>query len=183
MKRLSSLTLLAVALASPVFADEVPKDFWQTPAIQGYGAMHPLPQAAFQPQKDQTYKILFLIEQGADKPGDLNHSLEAAARAVNLFASARVPADHLKIVALIAGTATAVVLDDEHYKAKLGVANPNLELIHKLHAAGVEFTVCGQAVLKKGFQLEWVNPEIEPALSALTTEAILQSQGYVKIDL
>lgn len=185
MKLLASavlgLNLLCCAQAAPPDTDA--KDFWQTPAIQGYGAMHPLPQGAYQPSKDQTYKLLFFVETGSDKPAEVNHSLEALARALNLFASAGVPSDHLKVVALVSGPATALVLDDEHYQAQLGVANPNLELIHRLHAAGVDFTVCGQAVLKKHYQLDWLNPEVKPALSALTTLAVLQTQGYVLISL
>jgi intracellular sulfur oxidation DsrE/DsrF family protein len=175
------LSLLGCAHAAPLDLDA--KDFWQTPAIQGHGAMHPLPEAAYQPSKDQTYKILFAVEAGSDKPGEANHGLEAVARAINLFASAGVPSDHLKLVVLVSGPATALVLDDEHYKAQFGVANPNLDLIHKLRLAGVDFTVCGQAVLKKHYQLDWLNPEIKPALSALTTLAVLQSQGYAVIDL
>jgi intracellular sulfur oxidation DsrE/DsrF family protein len=178
---LSSLCLAGTAAAAPMDLDA--KDFWQTPAIQGYGPMHPLPDAAYQPQKDQTYKILFLIEQGSDKPGEVNHSLEAVARAINVFASAGVPPEHLKIVTLISGPAAPLVLDDEHYKAQLGVGNPNLALIHKLHAAGVDFAVCGQAALKKRFQFDWINPEIKPALSALSTEILLQSQGYALVTL
>jgi len=178
---IASLTLACGAQAALIDLDA--KDFWQTPAIQGYGPMHPLPDAAYQPQKDQSYKILFLIEEASDKPGDVNHSLEAVARAINVFASAGVPPEHLKIVTLISGPAAALVLDDAHYKAQLGVANPNLELIHKLHAAGVDFAVCGQAALKKHFQPDWINPEIKLALSALSTEVILQAQGYALVTL
>jgi intracellular sulfur oxidation DsrE/DsrF family protein len=181
MLAVTGLILAGATQAAPMDLDA--KDFWQTPAIQGYGPMHPLPDAAYQPQKGQTYKILFLIEEASDKPGDINRSLEAVARAINVFASAGVPAEHLKIVTLVSGPATALVLDDAHYKAQLGVANPNIELIHRLHAAGVDFAVCGQAALKKHFQFDWINPEIKPALSAMSTEIVLQAQGYVLVTL
>lgn len=176
-----ALALALAAPATPAAADD--KDFWQTPAIQGYGPMHPYPEGAYQPQKEQVYKILFFVDGGGDKPAEVNKQLEAVARAINLFSSAGVPADHLKIVTLVSGSGTAAVLDAEHYKAQFGVANPNLELIHKLHAFGVDFTVCAQAVLKKQYQLDWINAEVKPALSALTTLAILQTQGYVLINL
>jgi len=186
MKLMHALAAVALALAVNAQADSATaqdKDFWQTPAIAGYGAMHPLPEAAYQPQKDQVYKILFLVEGGADKPAEVNGELEAVARTINLFASAGVPPDHLKLVTLIAGSATPDVLDAGHYKEKLGVANPNLELIHKLRGYGVDIVTCSQAVLKRQYQLDWINPDIKPALSALTTLAVLQSQGYVLISL
>ncbi len=175
------LILAAGAQAAPAATQD--KDFWQTPAISGYGPMHPFPEGVYQPQKDQVYKVLFFVDGGGDKPGEVNNQLEAVARAINLFSSAGVPPDHLKIVTLISGSATAAVLDAEHYKAQLGMANPNLELIHKLRSFGVDLVVCAQAALKKQYQLDWINPEVKPALSALTTLAILQTQGYVLIKL
>ncbi len=175
------LTLAVNVQAAPAATED--KDFWQTPAISGYGPMHPVPEGAYQPQKDQVYKVLFFIDEAGDKPAEVNGRLQAVARAINLFASAGVPPDHLKLVALLSGSATADALDAEHYKAQLGVANPNLELIHKLRAYGVDLTVCSQAALKRQYQLDWINPDIKPALSALTTLAVLQSQGYVLITL
>ncbi len=186
MKLLQALALFGlgvVAAAQAAPATEQGKDFWQTPTITGYGPMHPFPEGVYQPDKNQVYKILFVIDGGNDKPAEINSEFQAVARAINLFTSAGVPADHLKIVTLISGSATADVLDAEHYKTLLGVANPNLELIHKLRTFGVDFVVCAQAALKHQYQLDWINPDIKPALSALTTEAILQTQGYVLINL
>jgi intracellular sulfur oxidation DsrE/DsrF family protein len=176
---LLGLNLLCCAWAAPLDLDA--KDFWQTPAIQGYGQMHPFPEGVYQPDKNQVYKELFVVEEGSDKPGEVNDSLKAVARAYNLFVSAGVPADHLKFVVVISGTAVPVVLDDAHHKAQLGVANPNLDLIHKLRAAGVDLVVCAQAALHKKYQPDWINPDIRLALSALTTRAVLQAQGYSEI--
>ena len=175
------LTLLCSAQAAPLDLDA--KDFWQTPAIAGYGQMHPFPEGVYQPAKDQVYKLLFVVEEASDKPGDLNHGLEAVARAYNLFVSAGVPADHLKFVVVISGGALPAVLDEAHYKAQLGVANPNLELIHKLRGAGVDLVACAQAALHKKYQPDWINPDVHLALSALTTRAVLQAQGYSEIQL
>ena len=175
------LVFSCAALAAPLDFDA--KDFWQTPGIQGEGPMHPFPEGAYQPSRDQVYKVLFVVEEAADKPEQSNHSLEAVARAYNLFASAGVPADHLKFVVVVSGAATPLVLDDAHYKAQLGVANPNLELVHKLRGAGVDLVVCAQAYLHKKYQPEWINPDVKLALSALTTRAVLQAQGYSEIKL
>jgi intracellular sulfur oxidation DsrE/DsrF family protein len=175
------LALCGAAAAAPLDLDA--KDFWQTPGIQGEGPMHPFPEGAYQPSRDQVYKVLFVIEEGADKPEQRNHGLEAVARAYNLFVSAGVPADHLKFVAVVSAAATPLALDDAHYKAQLGVANPNLELIHKLRGAGVDLVVCAQAYLHKKYQPDWINPEVKLALSALTTRAVLQAQGYAELKL
>jgi intracellular sulfur oxidation DsrE/DsrF family protein len=155
----------------------------ESPGIAGEGAIHPLPQAAYQPQKDASYKVVFSITKAGDSPKDVSPSLLRVARTVNLYASAGVPLGHLKFVAVAYGPATGTMLDDEHYKDKYGVPNPNLSLIHKLRAAGVDVAVCGQAVLENKFEYPWISKDVTVALSALTTITVLQQQGYALMPL
>jgi intracellular sulfur oxidation DsrE/DsrF family protein len=155
-----------------------PADFWQTPVLSGFGKMHPLPEAAYQPRKGATYKIVFSVTKGGDNPGEVSPSLDQVARAVNLYASAGTPLDHLKFVAILHGAATAAALDNPHYKEQLGVDNPNLAIIRKLRAAGVDVAVCGQAVAEHHFQYEWIAPNVTLTLSAMTTITILENEGY-----
>ena len=150
-----------------------------SPAIAGYGEIHALPDAAYQPQKDQVYKVVFSLTKTPQKPEDVNPALDAVARAMNLYVSAGVPADHLKFVAVLHGPATGAALDAAHYKEHFKVDDPNIELIHKLRAAGVDIVVCGQAYLGQGFPLDGLNKDVKLALSALTTITTLETQGYV----
>jgi intracellular sulfur oxidation DsrE/DsrF family protein len=172
-----------LAASSAALAADTDANFWQTPALQGVGRMHPLPQAAYQPQKDATYKIVFSVTKGADQPGEVNGSLERVARTVNLYASAGVPLEHMKFVAVVSGPATAAVLDNEHYKQQFNVDNPNLALIHKLRTAGIDVAVCGQAVAEHKFDYAWISSDVTLALSALTTITVLQNQGYALVPL
>lgn len=176
MRRFTSLILglLAAAILSlPAQAD----DFWQHPAIKDGGAVHPLPDAAIQPDRNQTYKVVFSVTKAAD-PKDLNDALDHVARAVNVFASAGVPLDHLKFVVIVHGQATPLVLDNAHYQKRFSTDNPDLKLIQELKAAGVEILVCGQALAGMKYDASEVNPDIKVALSALSTIIILQQQGY-----
>ena len=154
-----------------------------TPGIPGEGAMHPFPDAAYQPQKNVTYKVVFAVTKAGDTPNEVNPALERVARTVNLYASAGVPLSHLKFVAVVSGPATGATLDDAHYRDKFGVANPSLALIHKLRAAGVDVAVCGQAVLDNHFEIAWISRDVTLALSALTTITVLQQQGYALMPL
>ncbi|HKT31393.1 MAG TPA: DsrE family protein [Gammaproteobacteria bacterium] len=164
--------LSSVALAAP------PPGFWQNPVIKDAGAMHPLPQAAFQPEKNVTYKAVFSVTRGEQNPKDLNDDLDHVARAVNIFVSAGVPLEHLKFVVIIHGGALPAVLDNVHYKQQFGVDNPNLKIIRELETAGVRVAVCGQALAAKGYDYSWVSPDVEIALSALSTIILLQHDGY-----
>lgn len=160
-----------------------PPGFWQTPTVKGFGKMHPLPNAAYQPQKTATYKIVFDVTKAGDKPSDVNPSLEQVARTINLYASAGTPLDHLKLVAILHGAATPAALDNAHYKQQFGVDNPNLEIIRKLRAAGTDVAVCGQAVAEHHFQYEWIAPNVTLALSAVTTVTLLENEGYALVTL
>ncbi|HEY1773583.1 MAG TPA: DsrE family protein [Gammaproteobacteria bacterium] len=169
------LGLLAAAILSlPAQAD----DSMQNPVIKSGGAVHPLPDAALQPDRNQTYKALFSVTKGASDPKDLNDALDHVARAVNVFASAGVPLDHLKFAVVVHGPATPLVLDGASYQKHFGTDNPNLKLIHELKAAGVQIYVCGQALAGMKYQASEVNPDVKVALSALSTIVILQQQGY-----
>jgi len=157
--------------------------FWQTPTIAGAGKIHSMPQAAYQPDRKATYKVVFSLSKAGAKPTDVSPSLDHVARAVNLYVSAGVPLSHLKFVAIAAGAATPVVLNDEQYRKAYGVANPNLALIAQLRKAGVDVAVCAQAVAEHHFQYDWVDPKVTVALSALTTITELQHQGYALMPL
>jgi intracellular sulfur oxidation DsrE/DsrF family protein len=105
--------------------------------------------------------------------------LTPVARAVNVFASAGVPFDHLKFVVLIYGIdGGSMVLDNEHYKQRFGKDNPDLQTIHELKAAGIQVVVCGQALAALGIEHSWVDKDVTIALSALSTMVMLQNQGY-----
>ncbi|GGA49113.1 hypothetical protein GCM10010981_43010 [Dyella nitratireducens] len=151
--------------------------------ITAAGNYHPLPKAAYQPDPANTYKVVFSLTKGSEKPGEVNPALERVARTVNLYASAGVPLDHLKFVAVAYGPATPIVLDDDHYKAQFGVANPNLPVIAQLHKAGVDVAVCGQAMAEHHYPNEWAAKDVTVSLSALTTITELEQQGYALMPL
>src|SRR5258708_366857 len=124
-----SIGLFAARAVPSEGAAGAPPDFWQTPAVTGFGKMHPLPKAAYQPQKTATYKIVFDVTKAGDKPGQVSPSLDQVARAVNLYASAGIPLDHLKFVAVLHGAATPAAPHVAHHRQHIGGAKPNIAII------------------------------------------------------
>lgn len=171
---LIAIVAAAVNALPAAAADEMSS----SPAIEGYGKMHPLPRAAYQPDPSAIYKVVFAMTAASKAPEEVNPAIERVARAVNLFVSAGVPVSHLKFVAVAYGQATSVALDDAHYKTAYGVANPNLPVIARLRKAGVDVAVCGQAVLEHKYQYDWIDPSVTLSLSAITTIISLESKGY-----
>jgi len=151
---------------------------WIYPTIQGFGKIVPAPEAKMQPSKEADYKVVFSITAGGDAD-KVNGSLDRVARAVNLFTSAGVPLSHLHFVAVVHGPATSTVIDNAHYQQKFSSDNPNLKLIGALDKAGVKVVVCAQALAHNGLPRDWVDPQVEITLSAITDIIMLEQQGFV----
>lgn len=177
MKGITKILFAALLLASfSGLASAQSK--WEFPVIKGYGPVHSLPHAAVQPNKALTYKILFDVTQSAKMKSNVNPALDHMARLINVYASAGMMPSQMKLVAIIHGPATPIVLDNAEYKAKFGVDNPNIKLINDLKKNGVVFYVCGQALADMSYEHAWVNKEITIALSALTVVPTYQLEGY-----
>jgi intracellular sulfur oxidation DsrE/DsrF family protein len=134
------------------------------------------------PDPNMTYKVVFDIAKGADKIDEVNPTLTAIARFVNTLAKNGVPADHRKIAVVMHQGGTPIVLNNDAFRARYdGHDNPNIPLIRELAKAGVDFRVCGQAVLANKIDPKTIQPEIELDLWALTTLVNLEMRGYVRV--
>src|SRR5215471_11914664 len=141
-----------------------------------------VPGAKELPDKTLTYTILFDAEKGADKPGDINPMLLTAGRFINTLNKYGVPADHQKIVVVFHGDATDIIMTNDAYKASHnGQDNPNVAIVQSLKKAGVDFRVCGQAVMAKKIDPKTIQPEVELDLWALTTITTLEMRGWTRI--
>jgi intracellular sulfur oxidation DsrE/DsrF family protein len=169
------VTALALGLSMPAMAMA---GEWVTPAIQGYGGVHPLPHAAVQPNPKHRYKAIFDVTSHAKDPSGINPGLKHVARAVNAFASAGVPLSHLRFVAIVHGPATAAVLNDAAYQKYFNMDNPNAKMLAELKKAGVKVFVCGQAMYDLKYPLDAVSKDVRVALSALPTVVIYGDMGY-----
>jgi intracellular sulfur oxidation DsrE/DsrF family protein len=72
-------------------------------------------------------------------------------------------------------------MNSDEFKSRYnGQDNPNIALIQAMKKAGVDFRVCGQALLGKKIDPKMVLPEIQVDLWAMTTILNLQTRGYVR---
>ena len=150
--------------------------------VPGVAPARDVPGAHEVPDATTEYKVLFDVVRGAATPTDVNPILQAAARYVNTLAKVGVPAEHRKIAVIFHQGGTPAILKDEAYKARNdGQSNPNIEIIRALANAGVEFHVCGQAVLGMKIDTNDIQPEIQLDLWALTTIVNMEQRGYVRI--
>lgn len=146
------------------------------PIIAQYGGVIARPSAIEQPRAGM--KVVFDVMTDA-KPTDVNKGLERLARLLNLYGAAGLQAKDVSIAVVLHGDATKCVLNDAACKQRFGVEqNPNRPLIQALQQAGVEISVCGQALHNKGISDAEVAEGIPIATSALTLVINKQADGY-----
>ena len=151
-------------------------------AIPGAPVAVDVPGARDLPDPGMTYKVVFDIAKAAPKIDDVNPGLIGIARYVNTLAKYGVPASHRKIAVVFHQAGTEVILDSAAFKERNGGHdNPNLALIRSMKEAGVDFRVCGQAVMARKIDPKTINPDIELDLWALTTITNFQLRGYAYV--
>ncbi|MDG2221923.1 MAG: DsrE family protein [Rubripirellula sp.] len=152
-----------------------------SPVIKGHGQVVKLPAAAHQPRDGA--RIVVDVTRGGD-PAKLNPGIEKLAKYLNIYQGAGKQDASVTMAVVLHGEATLSVLNADAYAKQFGgKGNPNFDLLHQLHEAGVEIYVCGQSLIQKGAKPDDVLVFADTAVSALTTLVNLQADGYSYIPL
>ncbi|NNK27459.1 MAG: DsrE family protein, partial [Flavobacteriaceae bacterium] len=123
-------------------------------------------------------KVIFDVSKSSEDKSVVNKYIETAARFLNMHANEGMSNDQLHVAMTIHGGAWQDVLDNDAYKEKYGVDNPNSKLIAQLNEAGVDIILCGQTASFRGMKKEHINPNVKMALSAMTALLQYQANGY-----
>jgi intracellular sulfur oxidation DsrE/DsrF family protein len=176
MKKHVLFLLLSAMAFFAVNAQQLPSKV--NPVIKDFGGIFEIPYADEKPDPSLTYNIIIEVQQESDKGDTINWALNNVARMLNIHAMAGVPASKMNVVLAIHGGATYAIMNNEAYKAKYKVDNPNLKLIDELSKAGVKMYVCGQSIVNRKVDRMKLAPPIKIASSALTTLTNYQLKGY-----
>jgi len=172
MKQIITICLLMLIAFSGLAQDR------QFPMVSNYGGIFKVEHAAPIPDPSTEYKIVVEVATGSEKPEELNFALNNLARLMNLHAQAGIPKEKIKLVAAIHGEAAYAVMNNEAYKKKYNSDNPNLGLLTELKKSGAELYICGQSLFARKIERTTLAPEINVALSMLTTVTTYQLKGY-----
>lgn len=151
------------------------------PIIKNYGGIYDLPYADEKVDPTLDYNIVVEVVTANNKPDEVNWALNNVARMINLHAMAGVPQEKLNVVLAIHGGAAFTVMNNEEYKKKYKVDNPNLDLYQALEEAGVKIFVCGQSLIARDINKDKMVPKIKIASSMLTTMTTYQLKGYAQL--
>ena len=175
MKKIVSLIVAFLIVATSFSQDKV------NPIIKDFGSVYEIPDAIEKPDPKMNYKILVDLVMASSKPDTINLGIEAACTLLNLHGVGGVPKEKIKMVMAVHNAAGYTILNNEAYKARYKVDNPNLPMIKALVDAGVKIVVCGQTLKKRGIDPSTLAPGVGVATSALTTITTHQLKGYATI--
>lgn len=150
----------------------------QAPAVPATSGFVVIPDARLPPDPSHTCRAVFGGTRAARNPTDLVPVLDMARSEVNVFAVARVPARNVELAIVFHGAAIDALLDDAHYLAKYGVANPNLPVLRDMRKAGVERFVCGQNLAFDAVDPKTLTPDVAIASDALLVLIGHQNRGF-----
>lgn len=174
-KLLLALTVTAVLAGFRVFGQWGAPRAPVVPEADGYV---PIPGAALRPDRKRIYRAIYDATRAAKDPSQLVPALNMAGSELNALAVENVPRGNTKFAVVFHGPAINGVLDDEHYKARFGVPNPNLRALSELRKAGVEIFVCGQNLLSERIDAKIISPDVRVASDALIVLMAYQNDGY-----
>lgn len=148
------------------------------PFITGYGDVFEVAATKEVVNKKGKYKILVDIISPAANAKEISEHFENIARIANLHVAAGVKPENLSVMAVVHGPAVSFILNNETYKQKYGVDNPNQPLFTALKAARIPLYVCGQTLFKRKVDPATLAPEFDIVQSAVTTITTYAPQGY-----
>lgn len=148
------------------------------PVIKDYGTMYDVPFAKDKPDSSKLYKIIVESAATTEKPEELYAPFEHISRMYNLHVYSGVPQKNLFVEVVVFGPSVSVLLNNEAYKQKFGVDNPNLKIIEEMTKAGIKVHACGQSIMLVGIDPAKVNPNIDIVVSRFTTVSDRQMKGY-----
>ena len=154
------------------------------PVIKGgeFSGVIPVKDPTEVPDPDIEYKLLFELADGS--PDSLSKEiyggLTEVARKLNLHVASGVPLKKISMVIVVHGGALKAITNNEYYKERYKVDNPNIKLVNDLSDLGARFIACGQAMAFSDIKKEALLPQVKVSLTAQTVLSHYQLKGYVK---
>ena len=151
------------------------------PVIKNFGGIFDIPYAEEKPDPTMDYNIVIEVEHAIDHADSVNWALNNVARLLNVHAMGGVKSEKLHVVLAVHGGAAYSFMNNDAYRDKYKVNNPNTALIEELEKAGVKIFVCGQSLVARKIDRMKLVPQVKVASSMLTTLTTYQLRGYAAL--
>jgi intracellular sulfur oxidation DsrE/DsrF family protein len=148
------------------------------PVIPGADGFIVIKDAKMQPDKNRIYKAVYDATKASKDSSQILPALNMAGSELNGLGVYGITLDHAKFVIVFHGSAITGILDNNHYKNKFGIDNPNLKVLSELKKSGVQLFVCGQNLLSENIDPKTLSPDVTVASDALIVLMAFQNDGY-----
>lgn len=173
-------TVAALALSLAALPAAAQEGFTTGPLIKDFGPIAPVMSEVEIPE-GTVFTVRWDARNKA-RTGELNTTLVAAARFLNMHAAAGVKPEDMRLAVVVHGEAVRDVATNETHRAHYDADNANLPLIAELAKHGARIYVCGQSAAYYKLANEGLAPGVAMALSAMTMHALLEDEGYTLIN-
>jgi len=178
--RMKKTTLFITLITSMFLTGLVHAQQAQYPIVKDFGGIYEVP-GGVNPDTEIQYKLVIDLKSGQADKEKINRGLNNVARMMNLHGLGGVQENNLHVVVVAHDGATETILNNDAYRKKNGVDNPNLPLIEALEAAGANIYVCGQSLLGRRYDHSEVNEKVTIGLSMLTVVTEHMHKGYKQL--
>ena len=172
MKALSFILVLIVSCDSLAGMEA----FNDGPLILGYGK-HAKVEQDVQVPKDIILKVAFDVSGSSGQEG-VNRKFDSLARFLNMHVANGNKAENIQLALVVHGKAGEDLLSQKAYVNQFESNNPNQELLQLLMQHKVQVFLCGQSAAFYDIKNADLIDGVQMSLSAMTSHALLQQQGY-----
>jgi intracellular sulfur oxidation DsrE/DsrF family protein len=170
------LTFLSAAASGAHFAGPLPPP--TPPVITGALPYVAIPGAVAAPDPKRVYRMAFNVEHGATDPHKPAEGVLMAASLASNLRGEGVPVDHIHVAIVVHDKGLSSILSDAAYRARFGIANPNLPLLRGLKANGGRVLVCGQYLVDLKLPPDSLADGVEVGSDAYIVLTTLQNDGF-----
>lgn len=179
MRHVLCLMTFVLLFSSEITAQKAERNMG--PVIENFGPVFSVENPDFVTDTSKVYKVVFDVHDTPEDRTKVNPMLNTLARFLNMHAQAGVPIENLKVACVIHNKASHDVLNNEGYRAKFGVDNPNVPLLAALKEVGAAVYICGQSIAAREVDRNNLAESVKVGLSAMTVILSLESEGYTLI--
>ncbi len=153
------------------------------PLIKGstWSGVIPVDNIDEKPDVNMRYKLLMEVTTGFkdSAAANINDAIAEIGRLINIHVQAGIPKKNIDLIIVAHGPILRSFYNNEVYRKKYNVDNPNIAVYNELLNAGAKFIACGQAMSFFKVEKEEMLPWMKVALSAQTVLTNYQLKGYV----
>lgn len=171
------ILLAVISLSVSFYSNAAPSDFSKGPVFTDYGE-NAIIENGLEDAASQKFKVVFDVAEKNEQEAAAHRSLNTVARFINMHVRSGVPLENIEAAIVVHGQASFELMNDKAHQERFGKPSPSSELLQQLVSKGVQVFLCGQSASYWNITEDQLSQGVTMSLSAMTSNALLQQQGF-----